>query len=124
MGTATPRERRFDDDSIHEAIAQRAREIWHERGCTEGHAAEDWAQAEAEVRAQLAAGFQHSHRLIVVRAGGVLYTGEYDPQACAYHPGELEPGSPISVHLEDDQMRLTLADGRELEARVVRALKT
>ncbi len=116
-------EKQLEESSIHEAIARRARELWQERGCIDGHADEDWAQAESEIRGQLA-GVGHRYRLILVKAGGVLYTGEYDPNATeSYHPGELQPGAPVTVHLEDDLMHLKLPDGRELKARVVRADK-
>jgi hypothetical protein len=33
----------------HEEIARRAYEIWLQRGCGNGHEAEDWAQAEQEL---------------------------------------------------------------------------
>ncbi len=124
MGMTTPLGTPLDENSIHEAIAQRAREIWQERGCTDGHAESDWAGAEAQVRAELAAS-EHRYRLILVKAGGVLYTGEYDPHTTSgYRPGEIQPGSPVSVHLEDDRIRVKLPDGKELNARVVRAART
>ncbi len=114
-----------DENAIHGTIARRARELWRQRGCIDGHAEEDWAQAEAEIRAQLASGPGHRYRLILVKAGGVLYTGEYDPGAAgAYRPGELQAGSPVSVHLENDRMPLKLPDGKEVEARVVGAERT
>ncbi|MGH9603474.1 MAG: DUF2934 domain-containing protein [Terriglobales bacterium] len=37
---------------LSELIRQRAYELYLERGSEEGHAAEDWLRAEAEVRAQ------------------------------------------------------------------------
>jgi hypothetical protein len=37
---------------LNELIRQRAYELYLERGSEEGHAAEDWLRAEAEVRAQ------------------------------------------------------------------------
>lgn len=37
---------------LNELIRQRAYELYLERGSEEGHAADDWLRAEAEVRAQ------------------------------------------------------------------------
>ena len=37
---------------LNELIRQRAYELYLERGSEEGHAAEDWLRAEAEVRGQ------------------------------------------------------------------------
>jgi hypothetical protein len=37
---------------LSELIRQRAYELYLERGSEDGHAAEDWLRAEAEVRAQ------------------------------------------------------------------------
>lgn len=37
---------------LNELIRQRAYELYLERGSEDGHAAEDWLRAEAEVRAQ------------------------------------------------------------------------
>lgn len=36
----------------HDDIAARAYEYYVQRGCVEGHADEDWARAEAELRGQ------------------------------------------------------------------------
>ncbi len=38
------------DRVLHEEIARRAYELFLERGGTDGHADEDWLQAELEVR--------------------------------------------------------------------------
>jgi hypothetical protein len=38
------------DRDLHDEIAQRAYELFLERGGTDGHADEDWLQAELEVR--------------------------------------------------------------------------
>lgn len=37
----------------HEKIAMRAYEKWCKRGQTHGHHAQDWAEAEAELRAEM-----------------------------------------------------------------------
>jgi hypothetical protein len=107
----------------HEAIARRAREIWQEHGCVDGHAEEDWAQAEEEIRSRVA-GPKTATRRIVVKAGSFLYTAEYELARAAYHPGELVPGEPIRLHFEGQKMWLRLPDGRELETRVIRKENT
>lgn len=43
------------EPSIDELISRRAYELYEQRGCTHGSHVEDWLQAEAEVKAQLAA---------------------------------------------------------------------
>ncbi len=40
----------------HERIAQRAYEKWLKRGCGHGHDMQDWMEAEAELRAEMARG--------------------------------------------------------------------
>jgi hypothetical protein len=45
----------MNEAEVHEAIVRRARALWEQRGRMDGHATEDWAQAEAEIREQLAA---------------------------------------------------------------------
>jgi hypothetical protein len=37
----------------HEKIAMRAYEKWLKRGCAHGHDKQDWAEAEAELRAEM-----------------------------------------------------------------------
>lgn len=39
----------------HEQIAQRAREIWTKRGCKVGQDEQNWLEAEAQLKAELAA---------------------------------------------------------------------
>jgi len=124
MATSVVSEALTSDGSIHEAIVRRAREIWQEHGCIDGHAEEDWAQAEAEIRGRLAA-HRTSIRRIVVKAGSFLYTAEYAvSDTTAYHPGELGPGEPIRLHFERDKMWLRLSGGRELETRIIRKENT
>ncbi len=40
-----------EDLPTHDEIAQRAYELWKAHGCPEGSAAEDWFEAEEELRA-------------------------------------------------------------------------
>src|SRR5436305_1676359 len=109
-----------DDSSIHEAIARRARELWQERGCLDGHAEEDWAKAEAEIRNRVATTRKKPvTRRILVKAGETIYTGEYDA-AARYSPGELCEGEQIRLHFSGEKMWIKLAGGRELETRIVK----
>jgi len=43
----------------HEKIAQRAYEKWMKRGCTHGCHAQDWNEAEAELKAESGSGAKH-----------------------------------------------------------------
>jgi hypothetical protein len=86
-----------------------------------GHEVEDWLRAEAEVKREAAAALRRRHAQILVKVGGVTYTGEYDPESCAgYQPGEFGAGQPLHVRFEDDRIYITRPNGAELEARVVR----
>ena len=40
--------------ALQKAIARRARELYELRGCVDGHALEDWLQAEADIMNKLA----------------------------------------------------------------------
>ncbi len=109
------------ESSIHEVIAQRARELWELGGRREGHAEEDWKQAESEIRTQLAAHVQVRRRRIVVKTASVIYTGEYDPAAANwYHPGDLRTGSEIQLHFHGDLMIIKFPAGKQLEAKITR----
>jgi hypothetical protein len=103
-------------ESQHARIAQRARELWEARGRIDGHANEDWLQAEAEVRA----GDGPRLSFIQVRFKGRIYTGEYDAAQCSYRPGELRKGERIAVSFDRETMYLKFSDGRGLMARIVR----
>ena len=39
----------IERDVIEEKVRQRAYELFQQRGCEDGHAMEDWLQAEAEI---------------------------------------------------------------------------
>ena len=43
----------------HEKIAQRAYEKWMKRGCAHGSHTQDWAEAEAELKAESGSGAKH-----------------------------------------------------------------
>ena len=110
-----------EPDALHQAITRRAHELWELRGRVDGHAEEDWARAEAEVRR---AWHRQSHprtAFVVVKVGEFTYTGEYDPQRSGfYQPGDLGKGAPVPVRLEDARIFLRLCNGRELETKIVR----
>ena len=109
-----------EEAAIHEAIERRARELWEQRGRQDGHAEEDWRQAEQEILSELGTVHLSPMRRIMVKAAGVVYTGEYDPAIYdSYRPGELQPGAEIRIQFNEDRMRLKLAGGKELEARIV-----
>ena len=46
-------------DADNEAIAKRAYELWHQRGCPNDSPHEDWLRAEQELRGSNAAEAQH-----------------------------------------------------------------
>ena len=48
-----------DEVPVESAIAQRAYDLYQQRGCTDGHDLEDWLQAEREMRGH--AGVDLSH---------------------------------------------------------------
>jgi Protein of unknown function (DUF2934) len=109
----------IDEGTVHEAIVRRARELWEQRGRVDGHAEEDWAQAEAEVRQQLAqrnAGFP---AFLAVKANGYIYTCRYDRNSDAYKPGDLAPGETIRLRFEGEKIYMSFRD-HELETTIVR----
>jgi hypothetical protein len=125
IATCAAPESLFDEHSIHQAIERRARELWELRGRTDGHAEEDWRQAESEITTQLAARHLHPMRLIQIKTEGVIYTGEYDPDASQdYHPGDFGPGAPVRIRFHDNRMTVTLPGERTLETRIVSAETT
>ena len=111
----------IDNHELHEAITRRAHELWELRGRVDGHAEEDWAQAEADVLRTWPAERAQRPAFIVVKVGEFTYTGEYDPRRYSYYrPGDLGRGIRIPVRFEDDRMYVKLHDGRELETTIVR----
>lgn len=116
-----PAETRNQSDEIHEAITRRARELWELRGRVDGHAEEDWAQAEAEVMKAMAGASTPKKAFIAVKIGQFIYTGEYDArQSDVYRPGDLNRGEPTAIHFEGEKMFLRLKGGRELATRIVK----
>jgi hypothetical protein len=112
-----------NEGEVHEAIVRRARELWEQRGRIDGHASEDWAQAEAEIREQLAASRGASAALLSVKCHAFVYTCRYDRNCVAYRPGDFAPGDPIHFRVADDKLYLKLSDGDELETTIIRKIE-
>lgn len=108
-----------DERAVHDAIVRRARELWEQRGRVDGHADEDWAQAEAEVRQQLAQPKVASPAFLAVKANGYVYTCRYDRNSDIYQPGDLVAGEAIRLRIDGDKLYLKVRD-RELETTIVR----
>jgi hypothetical protein len=109
----------MDERAVHEAIVRRARELWEQRGRVDGHADEDWAQAEAEVRQQLGQPKAASPAFLAVKANGYVYTCRYDRNSDIYQPGDLAAGEAIRLRMDGDKLYLKVHD-RELETTIVR----
>ena len=59
----------------------------------------------------------------MVTVNGVKYVGEYDPALSdGYAPGEFAKGTPVPVRFDGDKMFVTRPNGKELEARIVKAM--
>jgi hypothetical protein len=107
---------------MHDAICQRAEEIYIRKGRVSGHDLENWMQAEAEI-------FHESVRIptkraaIVVNVDGVQYVGEYeDRSAAGYVPGEFTTGQPVPVRFEGNKMFIQRPNRTELETDIVKKL--
>ncbi len=110
-----------DSPQLQEAIRRRATELFQRRGSLEGHDAENWYQAEAEILRESAS--NPVRRAVVVNVRGVVYTGEYDStSADGYIPGEWKPGDPVPVRLAGDKLYLRRPNGRELQTTIVKRI--
>jgi hypothetical protein len=110
-----------DSPQPQEAIRRRATELFERGGAVEGHDAENWYQAEAEILRE--ANTHAIRRAVVVNVSGVVYTGEYEStSADGYMPGEWKPGDPIPVRLAGDKLFLRRPNGRELQTTVVKRI--
>ena len=106
--------------ALHEAIRRRAEEIYVRNGKIPGKDVENWAQAEWEIRQEVARAGRNTRKAVVVKIDGVQYVGEYKLDSSGdYQPGELDPGCAVTVRFEGDKMFLRRANGEELETTVV-----
>ncbi len=100
---------------LHDAIRQRAEEIYRRNGCIPGRDLENWELAEKEIRRQFA-----TRHAVVIQVNGVRYIGEYDPASSdGYTPGEFKSGADVPVRFSHDKMIVTRPDGHELETSIV-----
>lgn len=103
---------------LQELIRRRAEEIYFRTGRIPGRDAENWAQAEEEIR-------QERQKLdrrtaIVVKVDGVQYIGEYRAEfSDGYAPGEFVPGTPVAVRLNGNKMLVKRPNGKVLETEIV-----
>ena len=110
-----------DSPQQQEAIRRRATELFQRGGKVEGHDAENWYQAEAEILRESVG--TPVRRAIVVNIEGVVYTGEYECTAAdGYVPGEWQSGDPIPVRLTGDKLYLRRPNGKELRTSVVKRI--
>ncbi|HYM77555.1 MAG TPA: DUF2934 domain-containing protein [Candidatus Dormibacteraeota bacterium] len=107
---------------LHELIRRRAEEIYFRNGRIPGRDAENWAQAEHEIRQEVEA--SRKKTAIVVRVNGMHYVGEYRPElADGYVPGEFGAGTPVDVRLDGDRMLVKRPNGKVLETRIVQKIR-
>jgi len=105
----------LDEATLREAIVHRARELWELRGRLDGHADEDWAQAEAEVRKRFSQPRVASPAFLSVKGQRFIYTCRYDRNCTEYRPGDIAPGQIIHFRVAEGKLYLKLRDDRELE---------
>jgi hypothetical protein len=106
-------------DKVHDAIRRRAEEIYIRSGRVAGRDIQNWAQAEAEIMNELAAG-SGCLPAIVINVEGVQYVGEYDPNSAGdYKPGEFAVGTAIPIRFDGDKMFVLRPNGCELETTIV-----
>ncbi|HEY6372346.1 MAG TPA: DUF2934 domain-containing protein [Candidatus Sulfotelmatobacter sp.] len=104
----------------HEAIRQRAEEIYIRKGRIPGRDLENWAQAEREI-ARESAESPARRTAIIVKVNGTEYVGEYNPASSdGYLPGEFGPGASVPVRFHDDKMLVTRSNGKILETTIVK----
>jgi hypothetical protein len=103
------------------AIRRRAADLYERGGAVEGHDAENWYQAEAEIIRESAT--HPVRRAVIVNLQGVVYTGEYQcSSADGYTPGEWKTGDSIPVRIAGDKLFLRRHNGRELQTTIVKRI--
>jgi DUF2934 family protein len=105
----------LDEPTLHDAIVHRAHELWELRGRVDGHADEDWAQAEAEVRKRFSQPGVALPAFLSVKGQRFVYTCLYDRNCTDYRPGDIAPGQIIHFRVAEGKLYLKLPDDRELE---------
>ena len=104
-----------------EAIRRRATELFQGGGAIEGHDAENWYRAEAEIIRE--SGTHRARLAVVVNVHGVVYTGEYECSAAdGYTPGEWKPGDPVLIRLAGNTLYPRRSNGRELQTTIVKRI--
>jgi hypothetical protein len=108
-------------ENLHEAIRQRAEEIYFRSGCVPGRDLENWAAAEKEIRQELNCSVRRT--AVIVRVNGVEYVGEYRRESAdGYEPGEFHEGALVTVRFDGNKMFVKRQNGRELETEIVQTL--
>lgn len=107
-------------DQMHDAIRQRAEEIYVRNGKVPGRDVQNWIQAEQEILRE--ASERSSRRTaIVVKVEGVRYVGEYSIESAeGYTPGEFAAGDPVPVRFQGEYMYVKRPNGRELKTTLVK----
>lgn len=106
---------------LHDAVRQRAEEIYVRSGRIPGRDMENWTQAEREILAESEP--QKGRSAVVVKVNGVRYIGEYYPELSdGYVPGEFGVGSSVAVRFQGDRMFLKRPNGRVLETTIVQKI--
>jgi hypothetical protein len=105
----------------HEAIRQRAEEIYIRNGRIPGRDMENWAQAEQEILCESPE--PTTRKAIVVKVDGAQYIGQYDPESSdGYVPGEFGPGASVPVRFQGDKMFIKRSNGKILETTIVKKI--
>ena len=104
----------------HEAIRQRAEEIYIRNGRIPGRDLENWAQAEQEIVHESAPA-PVRRTAIVVRVNGTEYIGEYSAASSdGYVPGEFGSSGTVPVRFHGDKMFIKRPNGKILETTIVK----
>jgi hypothetical protein len=103
------------------AIRRRAAELYRGGGGVEGHDAENWYRAEAEIIRESST--RPARRSVVVNVQGVVYTGEYESNSAdGYAAGEWKPGDSVPIRFAGDKLFLLRPNGRELQTTIVKRI--
>jgi Protein of unknown function (DUF2934) len=103
------------------AIRRRAAELYERSGRVEGHDAENWYQAEAEIIRE--SSNPRARPAVIINVQGVVYTAEYESASAeGYTPGEWKPGESIPIRFAGDKLYLRRPNGRDLETTIVKRL--